>query len=198
MSDIVGSANPPNNRRNRSWWISLVKPPMAKWNFFLPSVRGKPQQIFMKSNILAYIQYIICQKCTCKNLIYTVWTIRTPNTRSAACTETTWKRLQYIKSKLIQYTNIFYIIVNINTYVYECQNYMFAIMCIYIYRKEHVFKTHQFSTIAQAQHKTLASWSVSLPYSCACSHCYWSVSTVCHQCIASSKRWWKKWVDLEM
>ena len=39
-----------------------------------------------------------------------------------------------------------------------------------MYRKEHVFKTHQFSTIAQAP---LASWSVSLPYSCACSHFYW-------------------------
>ena len=51
-------------------------------------------------------------------------------------------------------------------------------VCNYLYRKEHVFKTHQSSTIAHAPHKTLASWIVSLPYSCACSHFYWRFNRV--------------------
>lgn len=62
---------------------------------------------------------------------------------------------------------------NIYIYTNVCIRISKFHVCNYLYRKEHVFKTQQFCTIAQAQHKTLASWSVSLPYSCACSYFYW-------------------------
>ena len=82
-----------------------------------------------------------------------------------------WDNLKTVAVHQIKTNTVYKYILYNRKYKHVCIRISKLHVCNYVYRKEHVFKSHQFSTIAQAQHKTLASWSVSLPSSCACSHC---------------------------
>lgn len=79
-------------------------------------------------------------------------------------------------------------------YAYEYQHYMLAIICI---EKSMYSKLTSFPLLHK--HNTKHLPAEASPYLTAVRvPTATGVSTVCHQCVASSKRWWKKWVDLEM